>query len=59
MILLRLFAPALKEEMATLRKLGDAVHKKYAPEINKLYPGDTYKPANYLEEVQGYIGYKP
>ena len=40
-------------------KLGDAVHKKFAPEINKLYPGDTYRPANYLEEVDGFIGYKP
>jgi TRAP-type C4-dicarboxylate transport system substrate-binding protein len=48
-----------KAEMATLRKLGDAVHKKYAPEINKLYPGDKYRPVNYLEEVQGFIGYKP
>jgi len=53
------FISLSKEEMATLRKLGDAVHKKYAPEINKLYKGDTYKPANYLEEVQGFIGYKP
>ncbi|MDQ7781424.1 MAG: TRAP transporter substrate-binding protein [Desulfomonilaceae bacterium] len=53
------FISLSKEEMDTLRKLGDEVHKKYAPEINKLYPGDTYKPANYLEEVQGYMGYKP
>ncbi len=48
-----------EKDMATLKKQGDAVHKKYAPEINKLYPGDTYKPGNYLEEVQGYMGYKP
>ncbi|MBI5569281.1 MAG: TRAP transporter substrate-binding protein [Desulfomonile tiedjei] len=47
------------DEIAILRKKGDAVHKKYAPEINKLYPTDTYRPANYLEEVDGYIGYKP
>ena len=46
-------------DMATLRKLGDAVHEEYAPEINKLYPGDTYRPANFLKEVQGYIGYEP
>ena len=46
-------------DIAILRKKGDAVHKKYAPEINKLYPSDTYRPANYLEEVDGYIGYKP
>ncbi len=48
-----------KEEMDTLRKLGDAVHKKYAPEINKLYPGDKYRPVDFLEEVDGFIGYKP
>lgn len=48
-----------KEDMDKLRKLGDAVHKEYAPEINKLYPGDTYQPGNFLEEVQGFMGYKP
>ncbi len=52
------FISLSKEEMDTLKKLGDNVHKKYAPEINKLYPGDKYRPANYLEEVYGYIGYK-
>ena len=46
-------------DYATLRKQGDAVHKKYAPEINKLYPGDKYRPDNFLEEVQGFMGYKP
>jgi hypothetical protein len=45
--------------MDTLRKLGDQVHKKFAPEINKLTPGDKYRPANFLEEVYGFIGYKP
>ncbi len=44
---------------ATLKRQGDAVHKKYAPEINKLYPGDTYKAKDYLKEVQDFIGYKP
>jgi C4-dicarboxylate-binding protein DctP len=48
-----------KTDMDTLKKLGDAVHKNYAPEINKLYKGDTYRPANYLEEVDGDIGQKP
>jgi TRAP-type C4-dicarboxylate transport system substrate-binding protein len=52
------FISLSKDEMDTLKRLGDNVHKKYAPEINKLYPGDTYRPANYLEEVYGYIGYK-
>jgi TRAP-type C4-dicarboxylate transport system substrate-binding protein len=48
-----------EEDMATLKKKGDAVHKKYAPEINKNYDGDSYKPENYLKEVQDYMGYKP
>jgi len=46
-------------DMATLRKKGAPVHVKYAPEINKLTPGDKYRPDNYLEEVKGFIGYKP
>ncbi len=46
-------------DMATLKKQGDAVHKEYATEINKLYPGDSYKPENYLKEVQDYLGYQP
>ena len=46
-------------EMATLRQQGNAVHIKYASEINMLYPGDTYRPENFLKEVQGYIGYTP
>lgn len=47
------------EEMALLKKQGDAVHKEYAKEINTLYPGDTYKSENYLKEVQDYMGYQP
>jgi TRAP-type C4-dicarboxylate transport system substrate-binding protein len=46
-------------DMATLRKQSDAVHVKFADEINKLNPGDTYKPASYLKEVQEFMGYKP
>jgi TRAP-type C4-dicarboxylate transport system substrate-binding protein len=46
-------------EMGQLRKLGDVAHKKFAPEINKLYPGDTYRPDNYLAEVQQFMAYKP
>jgi len=45
--------------MDLLRRKGDAVHKKYAAEINKLNKGDKYRPKNYLKEVQDYIGYKP
>jgi TRAP-type C4-dicarboxylate transport system substrate-binding protein len=46
-------------DMATLRKEGNVVHQKYADEINKLYPGDKYRPADYLKEVQDFMGYKP
>ena len=35
------------------------MHKKFADEINKLYKSDKYRPANYLKEVQKYMGYKP
>lgn len=47
------------EDMAWLKMKGNAAHVNYAGEINKLYPGDTYRPANFLKEVQDYIGYKP
>ena len=46
-------------EMDLLKSQGDVVHKEYLDEINKIYPGDTYRPANYLEEVEGYMGYTP
>lgn len=46
-------------DMAILRKEGDVVHKQYADEINKNYDSDKYKPANYLKEVQDFMGYKP
>lgn len=45
--------------MDVLKRKGNVAHEKYAAEINKLYPSDTYRPANYLKEVQDYIGYKP
>jgi len=46
------------DEMALLKKQADSVHNEFAAEINKLYPGDTYRPDNFLLEVQKYIGYK-
>jgi TRAP-type C4-dicarboxylate transport system substrate-binding protein len=46
-------------DMATLQKEGNAVYKDFAPEINKLYPGDQYRPKDFLKEVQQYLGYKP
>jgi TRAP-type C4-dicarboxylate transport system substrate-binding protein len=45
-------------DMATLRKMGDPVHYKYGKEINQLYPSDTYKPQDFLKEVQELMGYK-
>ena len=46
-------------DMQTLTTEANSVHIEFAPEINKLYAGDTYKPKNYLKEVQDYMGYKP
>jgi len=48
-----------KKDLDTLRREGDKTHKAFAAEINKLYPGDTYRPKNYLKEVEDYMGYKP
>jgi TRAP-type C4-dicarboxylate transport system substrate-binding protein len=47
------------KEMAILTKEANSVHVKFAPEINKNRSGDKYKPANFLQEVQKYMGYKP
>jgi len=44
-------------EMATLKAEANTVYKDFAPEINKLYPGDTYRPADYLKEVEDLMGY--
>jgi TRAP-type C4-dicarboxylate transport system substrate-binding protein len=44
-------------EMDTLREQGNETHEKFSAEINKLYPGDTYRPDNYLKEVQDFMGY--
>lgn len=45
--------------MDTLRQQGNVVYNDYAPEINKLYDGDKYRPADYLKEVQDCLGYQP
>jgi TRAP-type C4-dicarboxylate transport system substrate-binding protein len=45
--------------MEVLQRKGNVAHEKMAAEINKLYPSDTYRPANYLKEVQEFMGYKP
>ncbi len=46
-------------DMQTLIKQANSVHQKFAPEINKLYSGDQYKPDNFLKEVQDCMGYQP
>lgn len=43
------------DEMATLKAQSKGAYDKYAPEINKIYPGDTYKPDNFLQEVQDFL----
>ncbi len=42
-------------EIETLKQQSQATYEKYAPEINKIYPGDTYQPDNFLQEVQDYL----
>lgn len=39
-------------DMETLKGQSKGTYDTYAPEINKLYPGDTYKSENFLKEVQ-------
>ena len=44
-------------DLEWLKQKGDSVHVKYKDEINKLYDGDTYKPADFLKEVQDFMAY--
>jgi TRAP-type C4-dicarboxylate transport system substrate-binding protein len=46
-------------DLKWLQQKGNSAHVKYKAEINKLYKGDTYRPADYLKEVQSFMGYKP
>jgi len=46
------------KELLDLKKRGHAVHERYKSEINKQFPGDTYKPKDYLKEVQDYMNYQ-
>jgi TRAP-type C4-dicarboxylate transport system substrate-binding protein len=46
-------------DMQILTTQANSVHVEFATEINKLYEGDTYRPENFLKEVQDYMGYKP
>jgi len=42
-------------DMTTLLGQSKGTYEKYAPEINKLYSGDTYKSDNFLKEVQDFL----
>ena len=42
-------------DMATLLQQSEGTYEKYAPEINKIYPNDTYKSDGYLKEVQNFL----
>ncbi len=42
-------------DMATLLDQSKGTYAKYASEINQLYPGDTYKPKDFLKEVQTFL----
>ena len=45
--------------MDVIKRQGNKTHEAFAAEINKLHKGDKYRPANFLKEVQDYMGYKP
>lgn len=42
-------------DMSTLKDQSQGVYKKYAPEINKIYPGDKSHPENFLQQVQDFL----
>ena len=42
-------------DMATLKSQSKGAFEKYAGEINQLYPGDKYRPKNFLKEVQDFL----
>ncbi|WP_300459776.1 TRAP transporter substrate-binding protein [Desulfobacula sp.] len=42
-------------DMATLLEQSKGTYDRYAPEINQLYPGDTYKSDNFLKDVQDFL----
>src|SRR6056297_384748 len=44
-------------DMEELKEQARSVHEKFSDEINELHSGDTYRPENYLREVQKYMGY--
>ncbi len=44
-----------ESEMETLRQQAETVYEEFSDKINKLHEGDTYRPDNYLQEVQDYL----
>ncbi len=42
-------------DMNTLKAQSEGTYEKYAPEINRLTAGDTYRPDNFLQEVREYL----
>jgi TRAP-type C4-dicarboxylate transport system substrate-binding protein len=42
-------------EIEILKEQSKPTYEKYADEINRLYPGDTYRPDNFLKEVQDFL----
>lgn len=53
------FLKLSQSDMDLLKQQGHATHEEYKNAINKLNPTDQYKPADYLKEVQDFLGYKP
>ena len=48
-----------EQEMAELKTRSAKVHERYKNEINRLHRHDTYRPKDYLMEVQSFLGEKP
>ncbi len=44
-------------EMDNLIEQSGYIHNDFAPQINRLYSGDKYRPDNYLKEVQKYMNH--
>lgn len=42
-------------DMKTLKEQSKGAYDTYAKEINQVYPGDKYKPADYLQEVMEFL----
>lgn len=47
-----------ESDMEILKEKGHSAHEKYAEEINRLFPNDRHRPADYLKKVQDYLGYQ-